>query len=193
MKENFSIIVEGYFDLLALHAHGIFNAVATLGTALTPDHVSLLKRFAKDVVVVFDPDEGGKKAAERSLHVFLEKEMTAKIVVLPDGNDPDAFMKRYGKKDFLLLVQKARPLIDFVVDECRRRHGTSIQEKARAVDELIPLVHSMKSPVEIDLFVRKISVDFGVREEAVRESLEEAGRFTLPALRGSGGGEISKG
>jgi len=173
MKNNFSIIVEGYFDLLALHAHGIYNAVATLGTALTPEHVSLLKRFARDTVVVFDPDEGGKKAAQRSLGVFLEKEMIAKIVLLPDGNDPDVFLKRYGEKDFLSLVQKARPLIDFVLDECRRRHGTSIQEKARAVEELIPLVHSMKSPVEIDLFTRKISETFGVREEAVRESLKK--------------------
>jgi len=173
MKENLSIIVEGYFDLLALHAHGISNAVATLGTALTSDHGSLLKRFARDIVVVFDPDEGGKRAAQRSLSVFLDKEMTATIVLLPDGHDPDAFLKRYGKEDFLSLVQKAQPLIDFVLDECRRRHGTSIQEKSRAVEELIPLVHSMKSPVERDLFIKKISEAFGVREEAVRESLKK--------------------
>ncbi len=168
-KEDVMIIIEGYFDLLALHIHGFKNSVATLGTGLTSDHVDLLRRYVKNVVVAFDPDEGGKRAAQRSLKLFLEKELYARIVLLPEGDDPDTFLRRYGRERFLSLLHSAPPLTDFVLEECARRHGGSIQGKARAVDALVPLLYSMRSPVMRDLYMKKIAETVRVREEAVRE------------------------
>lgn len=170
MKENSAVIVEGYFDALALHAHGIKNSVATMGTALTSDHGALLKRFAKTVILVFDPDEGGKRAAERSLSVFLDREMEARIILLPEGQDPDTFLERNGREEFLVRIHGAQPLADFVVEEHRRRSGNTPRGKAQAVDDLLSMMAFMKSPVEKDLFIKKISEVFGVNEESVRES-----------------------
>jgi DNA primase len=91
-RDDYLIIVEGYFDLLALWNNGIPNVAATLGTALTREHVDLIKRYTGAVAVTFDTDAGGKAALERSMSLFLEKGLRAKAVVLPDGKDPDEFV-----------------------------------------------------------------------------------------------------
>ncbi len=174
MKEDRAIIVEGYFDALALHLHGFTHAVATLGTALTPDHIALLRRLSKNVVLVFDPDEGGIRAAVRSLGLFLEGEVDARIIRLPGGDDPDTFLRAKGREAFASLLRSARPLTDFVVEDCRRRHDATIQGKARAVEELLPLIRGVKNPVERDLFIQKTAETFGVREESVQEALRRA-------------------
>ena len=96
-KEGKAILVEGYFDLISLWNSGIRNVVATLGTALTRDHLDLLRRYCVDVVALFDPDEAGKKALDRSLELFLSTEMRARALILPDGYDPDDYVRKFGQ------------------------------------------------------------------------------------------------
>ena len=97
-KDETLIIVEGYFDLLALWNAGISNVVATLGTALTREQVDLIRRYTASVAVTFDTDAGGKAALERSMSLFLERGLKARAVVLPDGKDPDEFVSRQHRQ-----------------------------------------------------------------------------------------------
>ncbi len=105
-KKGFALIVEGYFDLISLWNAGIGNVVATLGTALTREHLELLRRYTVEVVALFDPDEAGRKALDRSLELFLSMRMRARALILPGGCDPDDYVKKHGKNKLGELIAK---------------------------------------------------------------------------------------
>ncbi|PLX54404.1 MAG: DNA primase [Desulfobacteraceae bacterium] len=112
-------IVEGYFDLLALHQNGIQNSVATLGTSITVDHVHILRNvIGKDghVVLVFDSDDAGMKAALRSLGIFMNAEVDTNIMLLPPGHDPDSYLFEFGYESFFDIAKSAKSLISFLID-----------------------------------------------------------------------------
>ena len=111
IQQNSLLVVEGYFDVLILHQFGIRHAVAPLGTALTVDHVALIRRFVKNVVLMFDGDAAGAGAALRAMDVFLNSGLTVKVGQLPVGEDPDSFVQSQGTEQFLELEQRACPLI----------------------------------------------------------------------------------
>ena len=104
------IVVEGYMDLLALYSNGIKNVVATLGTALTENHVRLLKRWTQNVVLVFDGDQAGQTASERSLVQFFKHDMMPQIFVLPEGKDPDDFVNEEGRDRFIEKAKESEDL-----------------------------------------------------------------------------------
>ncbi len=164
------IIVEGYFDLLALWNAGIPNVAATLGTALTREHVDLIKRVTDAVAITFDADAGGKAALERSMSLFLEKGLRAKAVVLPDGNDPDEFISKYGKEAFLEEIGRARALVDYYIDEIIG-HGRNIDERRMALKGSIPFIAGIVDPAERDQFVKRVSERLGVDEKLVRRDV----------------------
>ncbi|NVM57965.1 MAG: DNA primase [Desulfobacterales bacterium] len=128
--------VEGYFDLLALHCHGIKNVVATLGTALTQEHVRILKGYAEQVILVFDSDEAGMKAAERSLPLFKEEKVDARIMILPEGKDPDSYVFEVGGDGFGQRAERALDLIEFLVVSAVKKYGLSPEGKIRIVEAL---------------------------------------------------------
>lgn len=111
-RKGFAIIVEGYFDLISLVNAGVGNVVATLGTALTREHLELLRRYTTDIVALFDPDEAGKKALDRSLDLFLEMRMKARALILPGGHDPDDYVKKFGPDKLEEMISRAQPLSD---------------------------------------------------------------------------------
>src|SRR3990172_6830310 len=115
-KNKKAIIVEGYTDFLSLFSAGIKNVVATLGTSLTRDHVVTLRRYTDRIVVVFDGDESGVKAAVRSLDIFLEEGLLPGVVILPEGDDPDSFLAEKGTEAFYKLIDEAPALLDFYID-----------------------------------------------------------------------------
>src|SRR4030043_538703 len=104
-------IVEGYFDLLTLHQCGLKHSVATLGTALTPQHIRTLKRYTKNMITVFDADPAGVQASLRSIPLFLEEEAVGRMTLLPKGEDPDGFIRKGNLEDFKKRVDGAVPLI----------------------------------------------------------------------------------
>ena len=123
-------LVEGYFDVIALSQAGVQNVVAPLGTAMTSDHVQIVRRIAKTVVLLFDGDAAGVNAALRTLDLFLNTGLTVNVMVLPKGDDPDTFIRRQGVEDFMELESRASPLLDFAVATCLDQHrGDSIAEK----------------------------------------------------------------
>ena len=167
-------IVEGYFDLLALHQHGIVNSVATLGTSLTQEHVQILRGFVGKngkFVLVYDSDAAGIKAAERSIKVFDKGYVNAQILVLPEGYDPDSYLFEFGYKSFMNAVSKAKSIILFLIDSAVKKYGLSIEGKICIISDLKqPLAH-INDSVERSLYIKKLAEIIGIDEPAILEKV----------------------
>ncbi len=162
-----AIIVEGYMDFLSVYASGLRNVVATLGTALTRDHVGVLKRYTDRYVVIFDGDESGIKAAVRSLDVFLEEGLLPNVVILPEGTDPDSFLSERGKDALLSLIENAPGLLDFYIDNTVREYRSGAITLNRSVKEIADVLTKVNDPIAKNGYARKAAEKLGVRENEV--------------------------
>ncbi len=187
------IIVEGYFDLIALDQAGIENVVATLGTALTPQHVRLLKGYAPRMVLVYDGDEAGRKAAERSYQIFddetvlnavlrsyksmAQNSVDARVAVLPDGHDPDSYVARFGAEAFRKLVADAPGILSFLLETSISRHGLSIQGKLRVIEDMVPVLSGISDRVARSLYVRELADRLEVPERDILQKIRTAVKF----------------
>jgi len=146
-REDKVLVVEGYFDLLSLHAVGIKYAVATLGTALTPNQIRLLKNLASRVVIVYDADAAGQKAAIRALPLLLKEDLVVDILLLPSGDDPDSFVQREGGEAFLQLLNYAQPLLDWYLKKGEEETKTDLNQRYQFLREAINVVSFLKNPL----------------------------------------------
>ncbi|MBI2369176.1 MAG: DNA primase [Deltaproteobacteria bacterium] len=178
---DLAIIVEGYFDLLMLHQLGLRNAVATLGTALTPDHVRLLQRFTRTIVTFFDGDEAGTKATARSLELFLEEGVQARVALLPRGMDPDSFGRAAGAEGLRRQVAQALPVADFFIRQALQAHDSRTpQGKAGVVEAVGPILRKIRSEVERSVYVRRLAELLELDEPVILRALR-----ALPAEGGA--------
>ena len=166
------IVVEGYFDLLTLHQYGWRHSVATLGTALTPQHVRTLKRYTRNVIALFDADQAGVQAALRSLPLFLEEEVAGKTVILPKGEDPDGFLRKGNLEDFTKRVAHAVPLIDFFFERLMKTYDVkSVDGKVRIAKEGIALLGKIPDRIRRDFYTRALAERLDVKESFLYEML----------------------
>lgn len=170
-KKNRAFLVEGYLDVITMHQFGFQEAVAPLGTSLTPRQISLLKRYANEIIVLFDADEAGWKAAERSLDLFLEQEISPKVLILPPGEDPDTFLKKFGAKALEGKLKETRNLLDVIIDKSLVKNTKDIPGRATALAELKPYFLKIASPLERNLYIRKLSEGLEVPESWIFEEL----------------------
>lgn len=169
-------IVEGYFDLLALHQNGIQNSVATLGTSITTDHVHILRNvIGKDghVVLVFDSDDAGMKAALRSLGIFMNAEVDANIMRLPSGHDPDSYLFEFGYESFYDIAKSAKSLISFLIDTLIEKYGLTVEGKIRVISEMRETLASIDDSVARSLYIKELAERVGIEETAVLEKVRE--------------------
>jgi DNA primase len=177
--ENAVIIVEGYFDHLALYRAGIRNVVATCGTALTATHTGMIKRHAERVYTLFDSDKAGKNATIRSMELFLEQRIPAYVITLPAGDDPDSFLSSSTVEAFKERRDKARPAFEFFVRSLlAQTPPDSVDSKVRIIDELLPRFKKIADPVERDLYEKEICRLLGITTHAFRKRM---GGMTLTA------------
>jgi DNA primase len=179
-QAGFSLLVEGYFDLIALWGAGIQNVVATLGTALTRAQVDLLRRYAPRVAAVFDPDEAGRKALARSLELFLTGNIHAKAVILPEGHDPDDFVRTYGRGEMEALVARAVPMVDYYIDEILGGRGT-LEEDRDKLREAVAFLCRIGDAVERNLFVKKVAESLNVDQEVLKTEVQRVLAHPSPA------------
>ncbi len=164
------IIAEGYFDLLTLHQSGVKHSVATLGTALTTQHIRTLKRYTKNLITVFDADPAGIQASLRSLPLFLEEEVSAKTILLPRGDDPDSFLRAGRVEEFEQKVTEAIPLIDFFFEHLMKTYdGTSIDGKVKIAEEGVALVNKIPDGIRRDFYLRALAERLDVKESLLYE------------------------
>ena len=135
---NQILIVEGYMDLLALYSAGIKNSVATLGTAFTRDHAKLIKRFSDNVVIVFDGDNAGIRAAERALSVLLAESIIPKIAFIPGGKDPDDYVKEVGEAKFRQLLKSAPEVFQWILGREMSDFRGTPADKMRVMNSMAP-------------------------------------------------------
>lgn len=148
-RQGFAILVEGYLDLIVPYQFGIRNVVASLGTALTPEQVKLIGRFARKVVVNYDGDRAGVQAAKRAIETILAEDIEVKVLVLPDNADPDDFIRKHGVSEYNRRRGEAQPHIQFVIDQAvRDRNLQSPADKATAVEETLPFVRAVRNRIQ---------------------------------------------
>ena len=165
-------LVEGYFDVIALYEHGITNVVAPLGTALTSDHVQILRRFASSVTLVFDGDSAGVNAALRTLDLFLNSGVDVRVLLLPAGDDPDTYIRANGMDALLALEGRAATLLNFVVTSVLdKAKKDSIQDRVKCADEVLAILQKTKNPLEKDEYLKVVSERLGIRQDLLRKRL----------------------
>ena len=164
-----AIIVEGYFDHLALYTAGFTNVVATCGTALTAPHLKILRRYAERVYMLFDGDDAGRKATLRSMELFLEEGFPARVIEVPSGDDPDTFIRREGAAAFEPLMESAPPIFEFFY---RGLIGSldlrGVEGKVAFVNEVAPRLQKIADPVERELYEKEICRRVGVEQGMLR-------------------------
>jgi DNA primase len=148
-RQEFAILVEGYLDLIVPYQNGVRNVVAGLGTALTPEQVKLVGRFARKVLVNYDGDRAGVQAAKRAIETILAEDIEVKVLVLPDNADPDDFIRKHGVSEYNRRRGEAQPHIQFVIDQAvRDRSLNSPADKAAAVEETLPFVRAVRNRIQ---------------------------------------------
>lgn len=167
-----AIVVEGNFDLLLLAVHGFDNVVAPLGTALTNQHIRSLRGYCDEVVLLFDGDSAGLKAAMRSIPFFLAEQVDARVAVLPAGHDPDSLVLEQGPEGVRKLVDAASPLGEFAYDYLVQEHGTTLEGKNRIVKELQEIIGVSTDPMQRSLMVAHFSEMLGIPQTQFEQGLQ---------------------
>ena len=167
------IMVEGYMDVIALAQYGIANAVATLGTALTENHLQKLFRYTSEIVFCFDGDSAGRRAAARSLEIALPEMrdgVSAKFLFLPDGEDPDSMVRQLGTEAFLEQVEKSQPLSEFLFEQLSDGIDSSTADgKARLSKTCAPQINRIPQGVFRQLMLEELSRRTGVSADNLRD------------------------
>ena len=156
--ENMMILCEGYMDVIALHSAGFENAVATLGTAITSEQARIFSRYTKKVVISYDSDDAGQKAADKAFKLLQEVGIDVKILKLDNAKDPDEYIKLNGKGKFASLLESSKTRFEFECDKTLAKYDiNNINEKIKASKELCTLIANYPSDVERELYSRRLA------------------------------------
>jgi DNA primase len=174
-KLDYVILVEGYMDCIAVASSGIENVVASCGTSLTEGHIRLLGRYTRRVVVNYDPDSAGVAATERSLAMLLEAGFEAKVLALPGGLDPDAFIRKQGVRAYSELLAKAPSYLDYLTERAAKTHDVRTPEgKVAAVNAILPYLIKVPNPMLRAELATRLAERLRVDERLLRDELRRA-------------------
>ena len=166
------IFVEGYLDVIRLHENGFEDAVAPCGTALTPDHLKIVRRYADTVILLFDGDTAGKNAALRHANLLLPHALESFIVTLPEGDDPDTFLLKHGKAGFEELLEQKVPALDYLVQQTIKKYPDSIQGRMQGLEELLPALNGINDPKRRQLSLLAIGERMKIPAEILAKELK---------------------
>ena len=173
--EKMLILCEGYMDVIALHSAGFENAVATLGTAITPEHARIFSRYTKKVVISYDSDEAGQKAADKAFRLLQEVGIDVKILKMNGAKDPDEFIKKFGANRFADLLEGSKSRFEFEVDKILSRLDISVFEnRVKASSEICKIIASYPSNVERDLYCQHTSKLFEIPLDSLKRDVNRA-------------------
>ena len=174
ITQDCAVIVEGYFDLIAPFQAGITNIAASCGTALTTEQVRLLKRYSRNIVMIYDADDAGQSATMRSLEMLAEEDMNVKVVRLEKGYDPDAYIRHSGPEGFRDLITGAKDSVDYMLDTLKAKYDPAdISQKARIASEILPLVAKFKNEILKSEYLKKLSRELGVSESSLTAEIKK--------------------
>ncbi|MDD2703553.1 MAG: DNA primase [Candidatus Omnitrophica bacterium] len=171
---DFVIVVEGYLDFIIPCQHGVRNIVASSGTSLTQEQARIIKRFTHNVVVVYDGDSAGQMAAVRSLDIFVEEGMQVKVASLPEGYDPDSFVREKGIEAFKILISRAATLFDYKLAILESRFSSrSIEDKARISSEMLGTIGKFSNSILKSEYLKKLGDSLGIDVDSLHAELKK--------------------
>ncbi|MDZ7641298.1 MAG: DNA primase [Desulfurivibrio sp.] len=182
-KARSCLLVEGNFDLLTLAAGGVEEVVAPLGTALSAGQLRILRGYVDEVVLLFDGDAAGLKAAMRAVPLFLAEKLSGRVAILPEGQDPDSYIRAHGRQGLWDLVAGGESLAEFVFNRLTAEHGLGVEGKNRIIAELAPIVHELDDQQLLRTrFIAHFSEKLGISGEQFSQSIgRPAARRPAPA------------
>ncbi|MGN1093028.1 MAG: DNA primase, partial [Monoglobaceae bacterium] len=175
------LLMEGYMDVISLHQAGINNAVASLGTAFTDEQAKLVKRYGGKAVLCYDSDEAGKKATLRAGEILSKNGIKAKVLTVTDGKDPDEFVRNKGGDLFKVLIENAKPLIEYRIDEIQKEYTgdllnkdefASPEQRIEFTERAAAVLADIKSPVEYEIYLKRVEEKSGVSANALNSVVE---------------------
>lgn len=167
------IIVEGYMDCISLHQYGVKNVVASLGTALTINQAKLMKRYADKIIISYDADTAGQSATLRGLEILKSVGFDIRVLTVPQGKDPDEFVRNNGKDAFLKLVDNALPLTDYRLGKAKEGFNSSSREDViRYAENAMEIISSLDS-IEKDIYIKQVSEETKIKDQALYDILNE--------------------
>lgn len=171
-KNNLCLLVEGYMDVIALHQAGIENVVSSSGTALTVEQIKLIKRLTENVTILFDGDAAGIKASFRSIDMLLSESMNIRILLFPDGDDPDSFSRKHPQ-EFVenFIKNEAKDFIDFKAEILLKEAGEDPIKKAEAIRDIVKSVAFVQNALKQEVYLKEISNRFGLSEQSLFNEL----------------------
>ena len=173
------ILCEGYMDVIALHQAGFTNAVAALGTSFTADHANLIARYTKEVILIFDADGAGRKAADRAIGILRNTDVDIRVVRIPDGKDPDEFIRKNGPERFKLLLDRAANDVEYQLMDLGSKHVLDTADgQVKYLREASAALARLSSPIERDVYAGKLAKQLGASKSAILQQIQhEAKRW----------------
>ncbi len=182
-RENQVILVEGYFDQMRAVQHGIEYVVATCGTALTAKQAGILRNHAETAILVFDSDPAGRSASEKGFDILLEHGLNVKIVVLPEGQDPDSFIHEQGAEIFLEKIRNAKPFMESYIDALvQDSPGKSPEDRVKMANQILPMLAKIKNTVERSAWLEKFTSKTNIDDRTFLKELSKALSRNQPRL-----------
>ena len=171
-QEKYAIVVEGYMDAISVYAAGVHNVVASLGTAFTLDQCRKLLRYAPEIYFCYDSDDAGQKATIRALGIVKETGAQVKVLIVPDGKDPDEFVRKHGADAFRALTKTALPLAEYQIQYVLKHTDyTSLEGKSSALSQVLPVLQESVNAVELNAYVARLTRTLGIDEGIIRSEL----------------------
>ena len=178
------ILCEGYMDVIALHAAGFENAVATLGTAITPDQARIFAKYTKKVVICYDSDKAGQNAANKAMRLLGEVGIDVRVIKLSGAKDPDEYIKKFGADSFKKCLDDSKTGFEFKMDKILGEHDISMSdERIKASVEICSMIADVSNNVERDIYIQRAATVLGVPVESVRSDVERIRRKKLNEYR----------
>ena len=167
------ILCEGYMDVIALHAAGFTNAVAALGTAFTSEQARIMSRYTKKVVITYDSDGAGQKAAARAIKILEDVGLEVSILNIPGAKDPDEYIKKFGREKFEAVLQNTKTKFEYNMDSVLSKFDINIpQDKINALSELEKVISDVYSEAERDIYIRVVAKQFDVDHKSIKSDVE---------------------
>ena len=176
-KLDYLILVEGYMDAIALHQHGFDCAVASLGTSLTEEHAVLLSKYTQQVVLIYDGDAAGQRAAQRAIPMLEKAGLSVKVLRMKDAKDPDEYLKKFGADKFKLLLEQSSNRVEYQLDTIRRKYDLREDEqRVKFIQEAAELICSLPSAVQREVYGHRVAEAGKISFEAVKLEVDKAYR-----------------
>ena len=180
-QAGYAIVVEGYMDAISVFSAGVKNVVASLGTAFTAEHCKLLLRYAPAIYFCYDSDNAGQKATIRALSIVQGTGATVRVIVVPDGKDPDEYIRKHGAEAFQQLVKKALPLVEYRLQYVLKNFDhDSLEGKVKALHAMLPVLTGIREPAVLGEYIKRLSQALLLDEGIVRDEFRRFGHQPLP-------------